>query len=105
MAEKVETVYTEEVVSAMEDSAPLNWEKAKEIADRFGLKPKGVVSSAIRNGIEYKKKERVSKSGAKVTSKTELVASIAEKIGVEADSLDGLEKSTKTALETVLAGI
>jgi len=89
MAEKTETVYTENVVAAMRDAAPLNWEKAQEIAERFDLKAKGVVSSAIRNGIEYKRKD--------------LVDSIAKKLGV--DSLDGLEKSTKTALEIVLSNL
>jgi wobble nucleotide-excising tRNase len=102
MAEKTETVYTEEVVAAMEAQAPLNWEKAQDIAERFNLKAKGVVASAIRNGIEYKRKERVSKSGAKIVSKADLVSKIAEKIGVDVAKLDGLEKATKTSLETLL---
>jgi len=99
---KATTKFTADVVAVMEENAPLDWAKANEIGDRFDIKPRAVVSSAIRLGIEYNKKERVSKTGAKIVSKADLVGMIANRLGVDADELDGLEKATKTSLEILL---
>lgn len=96
---KTESRYTEEVLTEMRANVPLDWEKAQEIAKKFDLPPMGVVNSAKRNKIEYKRKERVSKTGAKVISKAELVAQIAEKFSKTIEGLDGLDKATKSALE------
>lgn len=94
MASKMET----SVLEAMKAAAPLNFETATEIADRFGLKARSVVASAIRNGIAYTKKAKVNKAGLPVTSKEDLIESIANKIGVAVASLEGLEKASKSAL-------
>lgn len=94
MASKMETT----VLEAMKANAPLNFESATAIAERFGLKARSVVASAIRNGIPYTKKAKVSKVGLPVIDKSELVESIANKIGVAVTALDGLEKASKSAL-------
>jgi hypothetical protein len=94
MASKMENA----VLEAMKANAPLNFESATEIADRFGLKARSVVASAIRNGIAYTKKAKVSKVGLPVIDKAELVESIASKIGVAVAALDGLDKASKSAL-------
>jgi len=94
MASKMETV----VLEAMKAAAPLNYETATEIADRFGLKARSVVASAIRNGITYTKKAKVSKVGLPVIDKAELVENIANKIGVAVTALEGLDKASKSAL-------
>jgi hypothetical protein len=97
-----ESKFTDEVVEVMNAAAPLDWAKAQEIGARFDIKPRAVVASAIRQGIEYKRKERVTKSGAKVVSKADLVKGIAAKFDLDLDALDGLEKATKTSLAALL---
>lgn len=98
-----ESKFTDEVLEVMEAEAPLNWSKANAIGAQFNLKPRAVVASAIRAGIEYNKIVRVSKTGGKIESKADLVAKIAARLGVSLDSLDGLDKATKTSLQ-VIAG-
>jgi hypothetical protein len=93
------------VLDAMMASAPLDFAKATAIAERFGLKERSVVASAIRNGIPYVKKAKVNKAGLPVTSKEDLVASIADKLGIEVESLDGLDKASKNALLVLDANI
>lgn len=88
-----------EIIETMRAEAPLNWGKAQEIAEKFGIKPRAVVASATRNGIEYEKKKRVSKSGAPIVRKTDLVAKLENLTG---EKLEGLEKSSKEPLEAVL---
>ena len=93
----------DKVLKVMNDQAPLNFAKATEIAEQFGLKPRAIVASAVRNGIAYEKKVRVGKTGAPVISKADLVGKIAAKFGLELTELAGLEKANKTALEAILA--
>ena len=93
------------VLEAMKSNAPLNYEKATEIAERFDLKARSVVASAIRNGIEYTKKAKVNKAGLPVTSKEDLVETIAEKLGVGIEALDGLTKASKTSLEVIASKV
>ena len=93
------------VLDAMKAAAPLNFESATAIAERFGLKPRSVVASAIRNGISYTKKPKVNKAGLAVVSKEDLVTSIADKLGIELATLEGLEKASKTALMVLDANI
>jgi len=97
------SVITPEILAVMSENSPLNMEKAEAIAEKFGIKARAVIASAVRNGITYEKKARVSKAGTKIVSKTDLVATIAEKFGVSVESLEGLDKANKSALE-VLAG-
>lgn len=92
------------VLDAMKAAAPLNFEKAGEIAEKFGLKQRAVVASAIRNEIPYENKVRVSKTGEPVVTKEDLVGTIADGLGLEAKDLTGLEKATKAALTKVAAG-
>jgi hypothetical protein len=92
----------EEILKVMVENAPLDWDKCNEIAEKFNEKPRSIVASAVRNGIDYNKKARVGKTGQPVVRKEDLVASIAEKFGVPVAELDGLEKANKTALEALL---
>jgi hypothetical protein len=75
------------------------------IADEFGEKPRAVIAAVKRAGIAYKRVERKTKTGEKPVTKEALVATIAEKLGLEVEALDGLDKATKTALEAVLEGV
>ena len=101
MPEKKESVYTDAIVKELAEVEGLNWESAKVFAEKHDLKPMGVVICAKRNKIEYTPQERKTKSGTKIISKAELVATIAEKLGHSVESLKGLEKSTKDALEVL----
>lgn len=99
--EKIESKYTAEVIAEMKKNAPLDFEKCGVIGEKFGLPQRGIAASAQRNKIEYVNKARVSKTGGKIASKTDLVDMIAGNIGVSAKSLEGLEKATKSTLEAV----
>lgn len=92
----------EEILEAMRNNAPLNWTKCNEIAEQFGIKPRAVVASATRQGIEYERKKRVSKSGALVLRKTDLVEKIAEGLNLSTDNLGGLDKASKSALQVIV---
>ncbi len=101
MAQK-ESVITPEVVAEMQAQAPLDYEKCGVIGEKFGIPQRSVVASATRQGIAYVKKARVSKTGAAVASKSDLVGVIASDLGVDLSSLDGLEKATKSALTAIV---
>jgi hypothetical protein len=89
------------VIARMKEMAPLNFDLAKKIALEFDLKERSIVACAIRNKIEYVNKPRVGKSGAPVVSKSDLVATIAENLAIDAADLNGLEKATKNALVAI----
>lgn len=91
----------EAILAKIEAEAPITWEVAQEIGQEFGIKPRSVVAMTTRNGFEYKRKERVSKTGDKVESKADLVARIAEKTCVSVNDLDGLDKANKGALQVL----
>lgn len=55
--------------------------------------------------VKYERKGPVTKDGKPVTKKTDLIGRIADLVGVQASKLDGMDKSPKLALETVVAGI
>ena len=92
-----------ELVKELQENAPINWDSAQSIGEKHGLKPRAVVQICVRNSIEYKKKERVSKTGKPVAKKADLVAQIATKYEIDIDNLDGLDKASKSSLESLLA--
>lgn len=92
----------DEIIEAMKALAPLNWDKAKELATKFDVKPRAIVASAIRQGLEYERKKRVSKGGEPVLRKPELVQKIAECLNLSADNLGGLDKASKSALQVIV---
>jgi hypothetical protein len=91
-----------EILEVMKENAPLNWTKAQEIAEKFNVKPRAIVASATRNGIEYERKKRVSKSGAPVLRKTDLVPLIEKGLGFMEGDLAGLEKASKDVLQKMV---
>jgi hypothetical protein len=70
------------------------------IAKAFNKTSRSIIAKLSREGI-YKAKERTAKDGSAVVHKEELVAQIAGKIGVDADTLGGLEKATKQTLKLI----
>lgn len=90
-------------------------ETAKKLAESLSKSVRqilGKVQYLSRNGSEksdgsslYIKREYTTKTGGKVIRKADLVAKIAGKLDVSAESLDSLESATKQALELVLNGL
>ena len=94
--------FSDEIIAELNANAPLDFDKVSVIAEKHGEKPKALVACATRNGIEYKRKARVSKSGNPVASKADLVAVIASNLSVDVADLDGLDKATKNVLEVIV---
>jgi len=68
-----------------------------ELAQDLGKNVKSVIAKLSREGV-YVKAAKATKSGAKVETKAEIVAQIAEKMGVEASAIESLGNATKAAL-------
>lgn len=100
VAKKSASKYTPEMEARIHAEAPLNQEKARELAAEFGagFTDKSVIAKATRMGVAYIKKVPTTKSGAKIESKEKIVAEIAEIVGSQ---LDGLEKATKPTLQAI----
>ena len=81
-------------------------EDVKNLAVKFGRTEASIRSKLSNMGI-YIKPEKVSKAtGEKVVRKPELVAQLAEKLGLEGDDVKtvaSLEKATIPALKAVIA--
>ncbi len=98
------TAYTKEMLSAMEQAAPLNLEIAKGFSATFSDQTKSkisvqsVIAKAKAEGIEYIAKAPAAKR-AKGRTKTQLVDAIAKKTNAK---LSGLEKATAQSLANLL---
>lgn len=94
------------VIARMVELSPLDFDLATQIADEFGLKPRAVVASAGRQeGVTYNRKQRVSKTGTPVVSKTDLVTNLSTALDLDVTALDGLDKANKTALEALVTAV
>lgn len=72
-------------------------EKVEELAERLGKSKKSIIGKLSREGV-YRREVYVSKTGEKPITKVEIVANIADHLGLESRNLAGLEKSPKEAL-------
>lgn len=93
------------VIDKMTELQPLDWDLCGVIADEFGLKQRTVQTTATRLGLEYKRKERATKTGEAVISKADLVAQFAEAVGLDADWFDGMDKATKQSLQRAVDAV
>ena len=95
--------YTSKMEDEMRENSPITYDVAVVLADKFGKKLRSVIAKACSmHDVEYIAKERKTKSGETIVSKSALVSQISETLGVD---LVGLEKATKTSLETLLREI
>ena len=99
MAKSEKATFDPRLLNEMRVRAPLNLEKAQELADEFDTKVKSVIAKALREKIPYVKQVRVQKNGNPVASKNTIVGNIEENLSLDAGSLDGLEKASKASLE------
>ncbi len=96
--------YTSKMEDEMRENSPITYDVAVILADKFGKKLRSVIAKACSmHDVEYIAKERKTKSGETIVSKSALVSQISDSLnGVD---LVGLEKATKSSLETLLREI
>lgn len=95
--------YTEAQEQEMRDIGRIDQSVAEMLATKWGKTTRQVIAKASQmarsnDGVEYVKKGRVTKSGAPVESKTNIVAEIA---AIVDGNLAGLEEAPKTALQAL----
>ena len=79
-----------------------NGTTVEAIAATVGKSVRSIVAKLSREGVYTKKVYTTKTGGTVVASKEKIVAQIANVIGVDADSLAGLEKANKTTLDAIL---
>lgn len=100
---KTASKYTAAQEQAIRDAAaagPLNQAAAEALAASFGSPhtTRGVVAKISRMGLPYARKVAVSKTGAPIEKKEDIVAEIAKMVS---GNLEGLEKAPKPALQVL----
>ena len=94
--------YTEEQTAFLVEKYQENpsMETVVLLAEKYGKTTKSIIGKLSREGV-YKRAVYKSKSGELPITKVELVNNIAENLGLEVESLVGLEKSPKATLKTL----
>ena len=72
----------------------------EELADEFSKSVKSVIGKLSREGV-YRREVYKTKTGENPVTRVEIVANIADSLGLETDSLAGLEKAPKSTLKTI----
>ena len=92
--------YTEEQTKYMIEVYSKNPERGtvEMLASELDKSTKSIIGKLSREGV-YRRESYVTKTGEKPITKVELVASIADSLGVSVDSLEGLEKTPKGVLK------
>lgn len=95
--------YTDEMVEAMVADYQDNPTKGtvEKLASKFNKSTRSIVAKLVREGV-YVAAPRVTKTGAPVIRKSEIVAQIQDALGVEFSTL---EKASKADLERLLAAV
>ena len=94
--------YTDEQTQYMVEhytSCP-SMETVEYLAEKLGKTTKSIIGKLSREGV-YKRAVYKSKSGESPITKLELVSNISENLGVEVESLVGLDKAPKTTLKAL----
>lgn len=95
--------YTPEMEAAIRAAAPITFDSAAVLAEKLGKPARSIIAKAKSLGVEYIAKPAPAKRVAGSASKAEIVASIAQAVGV--DNLDGLEKAPAAALVKLLESV
>ena len=95
--------YSEEMVQAMVADYQDNptKETVEKLSAEFGKTTRSIVAKLVREGV-YVAAPRVTKTGAPVVRKSELVAQIQDQLGI---LLPSLEKASKQDLEVLASAI
>ena len=98
--------YTEEqtnmLVGAYLDSP--TQKTVEKLAEELEKSKKSIIGKLSREGV-YRREVYVSKTGEKPITKVEIVANIADHLGLESKHLAGLEKSPKESLKNLENGV
>ena len=97
--------YTPEMEQAIKAASPLDIATAKVLANKLGRKPRSVIAKAISMGLPYNAAKPTRKDGSPVVRKAELVSAIEKSLSAGDGSLVGLEKATRSALDSLLSEI
>lgn len=93
--------YTDKEVAVLENAAKENgsitFEQAEQLARELYKTPRSVISKIKQLALPYTPKEKAPKREKGMT-KAELVAKIAENLGVDAIEFNGLTKATADSL-------
>lgn len=95
--------YSEEVTATIVAAYAANptMETVRELAELYEKTTKSIIGKLSREGV-YQKSSYTTKTGNKPVTKVELVTQLADYLQIELDSIAGLEKSPKAALQKVL---
>ena len=98
--------YTEEQVELMINAYKSNpcRETVEHLAEDLDKSIKSIIGKLSREGV-YKKTVYKTKTGEDPETKKEIVENLAEKLGIEYQTVAGLEKSPKTALKILREAI
>ena len=101
--------YTEEqtkhIITAYKEKP--NRETVESLAEELDKSVKSIIGKLSREGV-YRREIYKTKSGDLPVTKVEIVSNIADSLGIEVDSLFGLEKTPKATLkilEEAIGGI
>ena len=94
--------YTAEMVALLEQSAPIDFDKAQALGKEMGRSVKSIIAKCKREGIEYISKTVPARKKSTPT-KADLVSAICK--GLDLDDCQGLEKATGLALSKLLGAI
>lgn len=90
--------FTPEQEAMISAAAPLNQQKARDLAAAMGKTERSITAKAVRMGVAYERKQPTTKAGGKVEKKETIVAEIAALVS---GNLDGLDKAPKAALQAL----
>lgn len=89
---------TKELIEAYEDEPTR--ETVEKLAEMYSKSVKSIIGKLSREGV-YRREIYKSKTGEVPVTKVEIVNNIADVLGIEVETLAGLEKSPKTTLKTL----
>lgn len=75
-------------------------ETVEKLSQELNRSIKSVIGKLSREGV-YRREKYVTKTGDKPVTKLEIVAMIADELGVETENLSGLEKAPKNVLKII----
>lgn len=79
-------------------------EMVEILATKLGRSKKSIIGKLAREGV-YKRESYKTKTGELPITKVEMVSNIADTLGIEVHTLEGLEKSPKNALRALSEAI
>ena len=96
--------YTPAMIAKLQDAAPLDLAKAKDLAADFGnVSHRSVISKAMHLGLDYVVANKAAKKIR--ATRADTVAAIAKAVDMPVDDLDGLADAKASALNNLLMNI